>query len=281
MDRQAQNPEATYTTYFFTQYRWHKHAHRHTHKTRAACRLGRFNLTAHQVRGAQFQPWIVSCPSDGLSHMATPRTVPVLLGFEKEEQHQDRLTNGSAGRCQTSLPGSSRHHRHQSRAVPLEAPSTHINYSLALALSVPRLAVTRRVGGLGGAPRLLSTLDSMLQWVRGWIRGYGMGCWRLGTFGERLIIGGQPPGVGEGAGKGLLPTVASMRPGRCRQLLAGPWQGQGLHYNSTLQARLGTAKLPCLGRNCLKWAGWQVLRTAAVAVAVAARLNDRCHRIAP
>lgn len=47
-----------------------------------------------------------------------------------------------------------------------------------------------------------------------------MGCWRLGTSRSRLFIGGRPPDAGEGAGKGLLPTVASMRPGR--QLLAGP-----------------------------------------------------------
>lgn len=71
-----------------------------------------------------------------------------------------------------------------------------------------------------------------------------MGYWRLGTSTRRLLIGRSPPGAGEGAGKGLLPTVASMRPGRRRQLL------QGLLY-SMLQARLGTAKLPSLGRNCL------------------------------
>lgn len=49
-----------------------------------------------------------------------------------------------------------------------------------------------------------------------------MGYWRLETLTRRLLIGGQPPGAGEGAGKGLLPSVASMHPGRRRQLLAGP-----------------------------------------------------------
>lgn len=86
-----------------------------------------------------------------------------------------------------------------------------------------------------------------------------MGYWRLGTSTGRLLIGGHPPGAGEGAGKGLLPSVASMHPGRRRQLLAGP---PLFHVASTS----GQCQAAVPGEKLLEQlSGWQEAGTAAVA----------------
>lgn len=87
-----------------------------------------------------------------------------------------------------------------------------------------------------------------------------MVCWRLGTSSGRLMIGEWGP-CRWGRRRERPPSHHRFHASRPPP----PTSGRASFY-STLQACLGTAKQPSLGRNCLNWralagwAGWQVPR---------------------
>lgn len=105
----------------------------------------------------------------------------------------------------------------------------------------------------------------MLQWVRGWIRG-GHGILEIGDV-DRAVFDWRAAPWRWGRRRERPPSYRRFH--AFQAAAANFWQG--LLY-SMLQARLGTAKLPSLGRNCLNacpgWLAGQVPRPWPQAAAI-------------